>query len=136
VGYSQGAMVMHRATQDVIASNTSRSRDIRRRISGVILLADGDRIAGDRTTSLGTASGGRGISYAEPAASGVRRTPFPSSWRSRVVSVCNESDVICDYRGLFQQDSQGTGAVTVHITSYTGSADVQRAADLVAARLR
>ena len=136
VGYSQGAMVMHRAAQDVIASHTARSKDISRRIGGVILLADGDRFAGDRTTDLGTASGGRGVSYADPAVSGVRGTAFPRSWRSRVISVCNEADVICDFRGLFQQDSLGQGGVTVHISSYTGSAEVQRAADLVAARLR
>ena len=135
-GYSQGAMVMHRAVQDLIASPTARSQDLRSRIDGVILIADGDRRADDRVTSLGSAVGGRGISYADPAVSGVRGTRFPASWRSKVVSVCNEADVICDYRGLLQQDSHGTGGVTVHIKSYTGAADVQHAADLVAVRIR
>lgn len=136
VGYSQGAMVMHRAVQDLTRSRSARSRDIRGRVDGVILLADGDRLAGEGAVALGTASGGRGVSYSDPAVSGVRSTAWPQEWRSRVISVCNQADVICDYRSPLQQDASGVSGVGVHINSYTGSPAVLMAADLVAARLR
>jgi len=135
-GYSQGAMVMHRVVQDLSASSDATSRKILNHIDGAVLLADGDRISSDHMTSLGSAGAGRGISYASPQDSRVRGTKLPARLASRVISVCEQADVICDYHSLLQSNGNGVDGTTVHVTSYTASPDALRAADAVAARVR
>jgi hypothetical protein len=135
-GFSQGAMVMHRAIQDLITLADASSRDILRHVAGVILLADGDRLKGDRTTDFGSAESGRGISYALTAESGARGTRLPSRFRPRVFSVCEAADVICDHRSLLQANGAGVDGFTIHTTQYNGSRNVLAATDAAAARVR
>jgi hypothetical protein len=134
-GYSQGAMVMHRVLQDLSKASDSLSKRILRRVDGAVLLADGDRLSRDRMTSLGSAGAGRGVSYASPQDSNVRGTRLPARLAPRVFSVCEQADVICDFRSLFQTSSSGVDGTTVHVASYTGSPNVLRAADAAAARV-
>jgi cutinase len=135
-GFSQGAMVMHRVLQDLIARDDATARSVLRHLDGALLLADGDRLARDRTTNVGTAGASRGISYAFRPESRVRGTLLPKRFTSRVFSVCESADVICDYRSLLQSNAAGVDGVSVHTTSYTGSLDVLKATDAVAARVR
>lgn len=135
-GYSQGAMVMHRVLQDLGRSSDASGRKALKRIDAAVLLADGDRSPGGRVTSMGTAGPGRGISYLSPADSRVRAGALPVRLTSRVLSVCEEGDVICDYRSLLQTNSAGIDGTTVHVTSYTGSPNVIKAAAAAAALVR
>jgi cutinase len=135
-GYSQGAMVMHRVLQDLSASSTATSRRVLSHIDGAVLLADGDRMSRDHMTSLGTAGAGRGVSYTSPQDSRVRGTLLPPRLASRVVSVCEQADIICDYRSLLQTNAAGVDGTTVHVRSYAGSPNVLSATDQVAARIR
>ena len=66
----------------------------------------------------------------------AERAAAPARLASRVFSVCEQADVICDYRSLFQTSSSGLDGTTVHVSSYTGSPNVLRAADAAAARVR
>lgn len=133
-GYSQGAMVMHRVLQDLASSDPS-STAILARLDGAVLIADGDRSRKDRTTNYGTAGRSRGISYALRSQSGVRGTLLPKRLKSRVHSICADADIVCDYRSLLQSNAAGVDGGSVHVLSYTDSADVNRATDAVAARL-
>jgi len=135
-GYSQGAMVMHRVLQDLSAAKDAGSARVLRRIDGSALLADGDRMSKDHVTAIGSAAGGRGISYALPKDAKVRGTLLPPRLAGRVFSVCEQADVVCDYHSLLQSNASGVNGTSVHVTSYTGSPDVLRAADAIAARLR
>ncbi len=112
-GFSQGAMVMHRALLDLAASATPGSADaaIINRIDGAFLLADGDRRAGTdklfHNGSAGTAKpdgvswsvGSGGSFYGEAP----RSTALRSSWASGgagslnfpIASYCNSSDAVC-----------------------------------------
>ena len=96
-GYSQGAMVVHQAEQEL------RYRPAGALIAGTILIADGDRFDKTRTAHFGTA---------KPLASGLRvylkhslhlkdsvmppalDVPLPSF---TVVDVCDKGDVVCDF---------------------------------------
>lgn len=135
-GYSQGAMVMHRALQDLASAKDPAAVDILARLDGAVLLADGDRLEKDRTTNYGTAGRSQGISYEVGPQSHARGTRLPRKLANRVQSVCEQADTVCDFHSIFQADSAGVGGVTVHINSYTGAPDVLRATDVVAARLR
>jgi hypothetical protein len=134
-GYSQGAMVMHRVLQDLLARGTSSTRRVMRRVDGVILLADGDRLRRDGVTGLGSAAPGRGISYSSSDLLGARGTRLPPRFTARVFSVCASADVVCDYRSLLQSDASGLDGATIHVQSYTGTPPVLAAADAVAARI-
>jgi hypothetical protein len=135
-GYSQGAMVMHRVLHDLGRTSDSSGSKALKRIDAAILLADGDRSPSRRVTSIGTAGPGRGISYVSPADSRVRIGAMPVRLTNRVLSVCEEGDVICDYRSLLQTNSAGIDGTTVHVSSYTGSPNVITAADAAAALVR
>ena len=135
VGYSQGAMVMHRVLQDLRAEGSSATKETRR-IDAAVLLADGDRSSADHLVSSGSAGKGRGISYLSPADSRVRGTQVPTRLTSRVFSVCEQGDVICDYHSLLQTNAQGVDGTTVHVRSYTNAPNVLLAADAAARRVR
>jgi len=135
-GYSQGAMVMHRALQDLSSAKDPAAVDILARLDGALLLADGDRIAKDRTTNYGSAGRSQGISYEVGQQSRARGTRLPRKVANRVQSICEQADTVCDFHSIFQSDSAGVDGVTVHVNSYTGTPDVLRATDVVAARLR
>jgi hypothetical protein len=135
-GYSQGAMVMHRALQDLVARKDPTSRNVIRHVDSVLLLADGDRLPRDNATDSGSAGPSRGISYSLASRSGLRGTRLPAGFAPRVFSVCESADVVCDYHSLLQSNSSGVDGITVHATSYSGTPDVLSAADAAAARVR
>jgi hypothetical protein len=135
-GYSQGAMVMHRAIQDIGSSPDSGERSILARLDGAVLISDGDRRRRDRETVLGTAAHGQGIGYARRTESGARGTKLPAGMKRRIQSVCLRLDVICDYRPAFHNGPGGVQGAQIHSTGYDDSAFVRRATDAVAARIR
>lgn len=130
MGYSQGAMVMHRAIQDVVAAGDTAALS---RIDGAVLLADGDRAAGDGVRRWGTAKRGVGLARQLPALSGVRSTPIPRDVARRVQSVCDRGDSVCDAGGA---SGPSAGGGDVHTTHYLGSKPVRRAVGAVAARVQ
>ncbi len=130
-GYSQGAMVMHR-----VLSNTSGpgldtlNTAILGRIDAAILIADGDRVAGDTTQDYGNAKpNAQGIgTQMDPS---VSPTKFPSNIGAKTFSVCNDGDAVCDFRvpylcapcALFHE----IDGPSVH-TKYTDTPEVRNAA--------
>jgi Cutinase len=109
VGYSQGAMVVHRNLQ-ALADNPN--------VAAALLIADGDRLPGDNVVSVGSATAvadkGKGVAQDWPI---LAHAPakLPLTIGSRTVSVCDLGDAVCDY------DSDAAGvtpaAVAIH-TSY------------------
>nr|WP_296775895.1 cutinase family protein [Rhodococcus sp. (in: high G+C Gram-positive bacteria)] len=97
-GFSQGAMVMHRVLKKL---EDKRYDGLRARIDGAILIADGDKIADDRTKTYGTAgNGSHGLGVDFPALSGSSNVKFSSKWGSKISSVCTSGDVLCSYGKL------------------------------------
>jgi hypothetical protein len=136
-GYSQGAMVMHRVLEEL--DNPwiidTQDRSILRRIDGAVLIADGDRIPGEQTTNYGSAGRGTGIGYNMRAVSGTRAAPLSEGLLSRVHSICNKNDVVCDHRPAWHTSALTIGAgVLTHTDAYVDSADVRLAASRVARR--
>jgi len=92
VGYSQGAMVMHRVWLGLPG-------DVRRRVSAVALIADPDRVrntAGRIVGAPAARSGSQGIysaAFADRKDIGDARFP-----RTRVWQVCTANDIVCDTR--------------------------------------
>lgn len=135
-GYSQGAMVVHRALQDLDRAGDPTARRILARTDGVVLLSDGDRRPRDRATSYGTAGQSRGIGFDLRPDSGARGTKLPAGMKARIHSVCLDFDVVCDYQ---PGPHSGLGALqgaAIHRDGYTGTRPVNRATDAVGARLR
>ena len=135
-GYSQGAMVVHRALQDLAASPVAAERAILTRVDGAVLISDGDRRRRDRATNVGTAGRSQGIGYAMRADSGARGSQLPAGMRARVQSVCLDLDVICDYKPAFHRGVGGLQGAQIHSEGYDRSRYVNRAADAVAAQIR
>lgn len=97
-GYSQGAMVMHRLLRRL----ESREPDLLGRVDAAILIGDGDRVAGDRTTKYGSmhrSGSGVGLSPLVVASSGSSGAKLSGSVGRRVLEVCNSNDVVCDFPG-------------------------------------
>ncbi len=130
IGYSQGAMVMHRAIQDLVAAGDTAALS---RLDGAVLLADGDRAARDGVRRWGTAKHGVGLARQLPALSGARSTPIPRDVAQRVHSVCDRGDSVCDATGA---SGPSAGGGDVHTTHYLGSKPVRRAVGAVAARVQ
>jgi len=126
-GYSQGAMVMHRIVQGL---NRDGRTGILERLAGTILIADGDRMINDNTLRYGSAGQlfvGVG-QYLRPV-SGADPTLFPATLRSRIHSVCNARDVVCDFSGGLNATGLGTHK------GYTDTEPLLRAARAVAASI-
>ncbi|MET8311356.1 cutinase family protein [Micromonospora sp. NPDC005173] len=97
-GYSQGAMVMHR-----VLSNTpgpglrTLDNEVLGRIDAAILIADGDRVAGDTTQDYGTAkTTAQGIGTQMDVSVSPRK--LPSNIGAKTFSICNFGDAVCDFR--------------------------------------
>ncbi|GAA2375744.1 cutinase family protein [Gordonia cholesterolivorans] len=110
-GYSQGAMVSHRALLAVEPSD---------RIIGM-LIADGDRQPDDPNVLRGgKAAANTGISFTEwgQALSGITNDGlFPQAWKGRIISWCMTGDTVCsNVPGKIDFDF-GAGAVT-HMYGY------------------
>jgi hypothetical protein len=94
-GYSQGAMVMHRVAQRI---QNGQYAQLRNRLAGVLLIADGDRLSKDGVEKYGTAWTGRptqGIGQYYRGISGSSTTKLGSALTGRVHSVCNALDPVC-----------------------------------------
>lgn len=132
-GYSQGAMVMHRVLQDLVAAGDFETL---RRIDGVLLIADGDRVTWDRTTNWGSATPlGQGIGQFFPSISGSRDTKFPAYLQNRVHRICNRLDPVCDELETASLAATIAFRLKIH-TGYTGQAPLLNAADAVAHEVR
>ena len=148
-GYSQGAMVMHRALYDLLSETADRA--IVSRIDGVYLLADGDRRpAVDGCVDTGSAgvsrldgvawSVGRGVGF---GSNGPRRYGMSSSFavfgaglNFPIISQCNKGDIVCNppvVRTIAFPLSTILGGVSVH-TSYRTS-EIFRSTDRIADNL-
>lgn len=96
-GYSQGAMVVHRALWEIADGEVPLPM---RRIDGVIQIADGDRQIGQGGHRLGTAPNSIGISLINTSVSHARyraqRRDVPSGVARRFFSICDLGDIVCD----------------------------------------
>lgn len=93
-GYSQGAMVMHRAVWKLDKDRFDLSR-----IDGVLLIANGDRLPRGGILQYGSAENGRGVSWLRPKDSGDVYKPkkgVPDRLANRAHSVCIDYDIVCD----------------------------------------
>jgi hypothetical protein len=135
-GYSQGAMAVHRAVQDVDRAADPVARQILARTDGVILISDGDRRRRDRATDYGTAGRSQGVGYALRPESGARGTKLPVGMKERIHSVCLELDVVCDYQPDVHAGPGLLAGAAIHSNGYTTSRPVDRATAAAAARVR
>jgi hypothetical protein len=125
-GYSQGAMVVHRALQVVGTVVTNK-------IAGAVLIADGDRVPQDNVAFYGTAaSGASGIGHSFAALSHSQNSKFGGHLTGKIHSICNSRDLVCDY----SLGSLATWQIGVRIhTSYVKTSLIAQAARAVATRL-
>lgn len=135
-GYSQGAMVVHRALQDLDRAADPDARQILARTDGVVLISDGDRRRRDRATDYGTAGRSEGVGYALRPDSGARGTKLPAGMKDRIHSICLDLDVVCDYQPDVHTGPGLLAGAAIHSDGYTASRPVNRATDAVAARVR
>lgn len=97
-GYSQGAMVMHRALHKVGPND---------KIAAGLLLGDGDRLPLAMDPDLiyyvddDVPTQSRGMAQWKPmlAVSGASQDPFPAEWNDRIASVCDDGDYVCAFSG-------------------------------------
>jgi len=95
-GFSQGAMVMHRVLHDL--GTTSSGRAILARVAAAILVGDGDEVPHDYQTRYGSAStDARGIGQSMRKISHASAAKFSPSLTARVLSVCNNHDIVCGW---------------------------------------
>lgn len=113
MGYSQGAMVMHRVLWQLTQPKTKYSAlaaQLLPRLDGVLAIGDGDSAANQGGTSYDTApAGGSGIWWAgaRMGATSAKYKPVDApipdlfNWpAARFHSVCHRGDFICDYNPL------------------------------------
>lgn len=128
VGYSQGAMVMHRVLHDLINSNDSTYKQIRARIVATILIADGDQVPRDNEVDYGTAGvAADGIGHRYTNISETSSAKFPKALTSQVLRVCNHHDPVCDSTW----DDLNPLTINIH-THYAGTAALYAATDRAA----
>ncbi len=135
-GYSQGAMAVHRAVQDLDRAGDPVARQILARTDGAVLISDGDRRRRDRVTDYGTAGRSQGVGYALRPDSGARGTKLPRGMKERIHSICLDLDVVCDYQPDVHVGAGLLAGAAIHSDGYTASRPVARATDAVAARVR
>ena len=135
-GFSQGAMAMHRAVQDLNRAGDAQARQILSRADGVVLIADGDRRRRDRVTDYGTAGRSQGISYALRPDSGARGVKMPAGMKTRIHSICVDLDVVCDYQPDVHAGAGLLAGAAIHSDGYNDSRAVRRATDAMAAQVR
>lgn len=95
-GFSEGAMVMHRVLRTL--EHATAGQRILERLAGAILIGDGDQVPHDRQTRYGSATlDARGIGLALRTVSHSSTAKFSPAVGSRVLSVCNKHDIVCDW---------------------------------------
>lgn len=114
IGYSQGAMVMHRVLTYLALAPRAEHLDLAYHllpmVDGVLAIADGDKVAHQGGSSYGTAlDSGLGVtwlgnllkkhSFEYPPLNGS--VPNFNNWPAqRFHSVCQKEDLVCDISGL------------------------------------
>ena len=110
-GYSQGAMVVHRNLHALADSPN---------LAAALLVADGDRIPGDTTINIGSATAGPddigGAAQDWPILAHAPTDKLPANLGVRTISVCDAGDPVCDY-DPDAEDEVSAAAVAIH-TSY------------------
>lgn len=119
-GYSQGAMVMHRALARIAEISGAIEK-----VRSVVLIADGDRVSGSIAELVGTAPQS-GVGLAEWARRDIGYiggvtydgSDIPSILSGRVRAICNSGDLICDFnRALVLSPKALKTATSIH-TAY------------------
>lgn len=91
-GYSQGAMVIHRAIRQMVAA---KQDEILKRIDAALLIADPDRVPYDNVIYIGGApSSTHGLTQENPFQA-KDTSKFSSTLRPKIISVCLPRDPIC-----------------------------------------
>lgn len=130
-GYSQGAMVMHRALArierlpDPADTSYEYPMSLVGRVRAVVLIADGDRVAYSIAELVGTAPvGGVGVgewwrqNVGYPPGVSYDGSDIPDPFIGRVRAICQDDDLICDFgTSLFATNKTMKVAKTIH-TSY------------------
>jgi hypothetical protein len=131
-GYSQGAMLAHRVLEDAAVPGAQPlAASVRARVDAALLIADGDRVAGDTTRTYGTARpSAQGIGT-KTAGTGTVRAKLPAALGALAFSVCNAGDLVCDYHVPACAVCAVYG-IHVHL-GYTGAPAVTEAAQDAAA---
>ena len=97
VGFSQGAMVMHRAIDELAASAPT----VLDRVAGVLLIADGDRFPTADIAHFGSAEPRVGyVGVGHMFSAGEAAAAIPAALHGRVASVCDAGDPVCDPRSV------------------------------------
>lgn len=123
-GFSQGAMVMHRVLH--LLGGTNAGRMVLARVAAAVLVGDGDQVPQDRQLRYGSASDqAQGIGQAFRALSHSLTAVFSAQLDSRVLSVCNTHDPVCDFTGADLVNFK------IHL-SYPASRPLQAAAEQAA----
>ncbi len=129
VGYSQGAMAVHRTLIDLQTNGQTAILD---RIAGAVLIADGDRHRDDVMRTYGSAGRlAHGVTRTFSMGS-ARPQIFGNALGSKVFSVCNARDIVCDHVIPISWAS-GTGT---HTDTYQNSQIVRDAAKDASTRAR
>lgn len=108
MGYSQGAMVMHRVLWQLAGPQYRKlGTTVLPRLDGILAIADGDKVPNQGGVSSGTApANGHGIWWEGARAGATKATYMPLNqpitnipgWpASRFFSVCRAGDIVCDY---------------------------------------
>ena len=128
-GYSQGAMVVHRAVWQLAGSTQGFNN-----IDGVVVIADGDRVPGQGGNRYGTSpdtSVDYGVSFVVPSAAGNTYKPrwqnVPATVADRFHSICDSGDIVCDFGRTATAWSQYQG-IRTHVNHYKGTSTTTPAA--------
>ncbi len=138
VGYSQGAMVIHR-----ILSRLGEYKFPSNRIDGAALIADGDRQVLHSEQTRGSATPlARGITWRLPAIQLLTKvTAIPSRLPStgdfaiaaKTYSICDFGDIVCDTSIAFTSPVSLLAGVAIHKKTYTTYKTVGTVAGEIAA---
>ena len=128
-GYSQGAMAVHRTLLDLQANDQTT---VLNRVAGAVLIADGDRRKDDNMNTYGSAGlQFQGITHTYNLGS-ARSARFGRSMRTKIFSVCNTLDIVCDHKAPTSFVSGGK----THTGSYKDSQILRNAAKEAATRAK
>lgn len=137
-GYSQGAMVSHRAM--FAMTKDSRYAAALSRTVGFLNLADGDRVANEMGRHFGTSKEGSlsyGVSWVAGGLDGntfkPTRAKVPTAIQPKWYSVCDTGDLVCD---AIKGATNPVLGVLIHTTHYgSGSTAVRDALRPVASTI-
>lgn len=126
MGFSQGAMVMHRVLRQLAPGGSDANAELLSRIGGALLIADGEKRPGDTSNLYPRGvnpSGSYGVGQRFPSLSGTATTALPSSVRDRTFSACIPRDLVCDTPpSLSLNLIDAAVRVNIHTQGYKGLA--------------